>query len=390
MWHAVVRLRRRRLAGFPVPDVALAALLCIVAVASVLTGNPDEGPVALTLPVAVATTAALLWRRREPLVCVAIIVMAGFVQTVASQPPGSLWSLAVYAIAMYSLAAYRSEGVAAVAGAVFVAALLVQERIDNGVDYVFILLLFGGLWLLGRLSRYWRTRVSTAEQRQHEAARLAVAEERVRIARELHDIVAHSLSVIAVQSDAAEAALVSAPDRAAAPVQAIRSTARGALGEIRRMLDVLRTDDDELPGVDSPGIGAIEGLVEATRASGCSVELDVRLTDALVPPEVDLAGYRIIQECLTNVRKHAHGADAVVTITQERSRLVLRVTNTAGENGSAVGGKQTAGGGYGVRGMRERVESLGGTLHAGPTADGGFEADAVLPLPAGRRSRRPS
>jgi uncharacterized protein (TIGR03382 family) len=246
MWHAVGRLRRETLAAFPVPDVALAVALCAIAVASVLTGNPNEGPAPLTLPVAVALTAALLWRRRSPLVCVAIIIVAGTAQTVLSQTPGSLWSLAVYAIAMYSLAAYCSEGAAAVAGAVFVGALLVQERIDNGVDYVFVLLLFGGLWLLGRLSRYWRGRVSTAEQRQHETARLAVAEERVRIARELHDIVAHSLSVIAVQSDAAEAALAVAPGRALAPVQTIRSTARSALGEIRRMLDVLRTDDDDL------------------------------------------------------------------------------------------------------------------------------------------------
>ena len=384
MWRALVRLRRRTVGGFPAPDVALAVVLCVVAVVSVLTGNPDEGPLAVTLPVAVASTAALLWRRRNPLVCIAIILLAGTVQTVMSQSPGSLWSLAVYAIAMYSLAAYRSEGVAAIAGAVFVAVLLLQERIDNGVDYVFILLLFGGLWLLGRLSRHWRGRVSSAEQRQHEAARLAVAEERVRIARELHDIVAHSLSVIAVQSDAAEAALVSAPDRAVAPVQAIRATARGALGEIRRMLDVLRTDDDELPGVASPGIGAIEGLVEATRETGSTVTLDVQLTDALVPPEVDLAGYRIIQECLTNVRKHARGADVAVTILQERSRMVLRVANTAGE------GDPAAGPGYGVRGMRERAHSLGGELHATATAQGGFEVDAALPLPTASRRRSAS
>jgi signal transduction histidine kinase len=384
MWHAVARLRRLSVGGFPAPDVALAGALCVVALVSVLTGNPDEGPLTVTLPVAVASTAALLWRRRSPLICIAIILLAGTVQTVMSQTPGSLWSLAVYAIAMYSLAAYRPEGVAAIAGAVFVAVLLLQERIANGVDYVFILLLFGGLWLLGRLSRHWRSRVSNAEQHQHEAARLAVAEERVRIARELHDIVAHSLSVIAVQSDAAEAALVSAPDRAVAPVQAIRSTARGALGEIRRMLDVLRTDDDELPGVASPGIGAIEGLVEATRATGSTVTLDVRLTDALVPPEVDLAGYRIIQECLTNVRKHARGADVAVTVAQERSRLVLRVANTAGE------GEPAAGPGYGVRGMRERVHSLGGTLHAAATAQGGFEVDAALPLPTAPRRRSAS
>lgn len=384
MWRGSVRLNRRTLGGFPVADVALAGVLCIIALVSVLTGNPDEGTIAVTLPVALFSTGALLWRRRGPLLCVGIIIVASTMQTVLAQPPGSLWSLVVYAIAMYSLGAHCSEGVAAVAGAVFVVVLLVQERIDNGVDYVFILLLFGGLWLLGRVSRNWRTRVSSAEQRQHEAARLAVAEERVRIARDLHDIVAHSLSVIAVQSDAAEAALARAPDRALAPVQAIRSTARGALAEIRRMLDVLRTDDDDLPGFASPGITAIEGLVEATRASGSSVVLDVRLTDDLVPPEVDLASYRIVQECLTNVRKHAPGVEVTVSMAQERTRLALHVASGAG------GVDPVEGSGYGLRGMRERAEHLGGTFRAGATAEGGFTVDVVLPLPRDRRRRAAS
>src|SRR5690606_3677119 len=146
MRQAIARSWRRSLLGFPAPDVALAAALCAVAIASVLTGNPDEGPLAVTLPAAVVSTAALLWRRRSPLVAVALVMVAGTAQTVLSQSPGSLWSLAVHAIVMYSLAAYLPEGLAAIAGAVLTAVLLVQERLDNGVDYVFILLLFGGLW----------------------------------------------------------------------------------------------------------------------------------------------------------------------------------------------------------------------------------------------------
>ena len=137
----------------------------------------------------------------------------------------------------------RAKGWPAIAGVGFVAALFLQERIDNGPDYLFIVLLFGGTWLLGRASRLWRTRVSHAEQHQRDLARLAVAEERVRIARELHDSVAHSLSVIAVQSDAAEAALAHDPDRAREPLRAINASARGSLHEIRDMLHLLRTDD---------------------------------------------------------------------------------------------------------------------------------------------------
>ena len=376
MRQAIARFRRRSLWGFPASDVALAAAFCAVAVVSVLTGNPDEGPVALTLPVAVVTTGALLWRRRNPLVAAALVIVAGIAQTVLSQSPGSLWALAVLAIVMYSLAAHLSEGLAAIAGAVLVAALLIEERLDNGVDYVFILLLFGAVWLLGRTSRMWRDRVSTAERRQTEAAHLAVAEERVRIARDVHDVVAHSLSVIAVQADAAQAALDSAPARAAEPVRAIRDTARGALTEIRTMLDVLRTDDDDLPGRVSPGIAAIAGLVDAASAAGTPASLEVRLTDAPVPPAVDLAAYRIVQESLTNVRRHAPGAPVSVSVAQERDRLTVRTANGP----TAYEPPAPGGSGYGIAGMRERAAALGGGVEAAPTDDGGFAVTAVLPL----------
>lgn len=375
MRQAIARSWRRSLWGFPAPDVALAAALCAVAIASVLTGNPDEGPLAVTLPAAVVSTAALLWRRRSPLVAVALVMVAGTAQTVLSQSPGSLWSLAVHAIVMYSLAAYLPEGLAAIAGAVLTAVLLVQERLDNGVDYVFILLLFGGLWLLGRASRLWRGRVRTAERRQREAAHLAVVEERLRIARDLHDVVAHSLSVIAVQAGAAEAALGSSPARAAAPVHAIRETARAALTEIRSMLDVLRTDDDDLPGRASPGIAAIAGLVDAASAAGTPASLDVRLTDAPVPPAVDLAAYRIVQESLTNARRHAAGAPAAVAVEQQQDRLTVRVVN-----GRSAAAATANGSGYGIAGMRERAEALGGRVEAQPTGDGGFAVTALLPL----------
>jgi len=378
MRRAFARWRRRTLWGLPAPDVALALALLAVAVASVVTGNPDEGPLALTLPVAVASTLGLAWRRRAPLVPVAIVIVAGTAQTLLSTSPGSLWSLVVDAVALYSAAAYLSEGVAAIAGAVFVAALLAQERLDNGVDYVFILLLFGGVWLLGRASAQWRGRLTAAERRQREAARLAVAEERVRIARDLHDVVAHSLSVIAVQSDAAEAALGVEPERALAPVQAVRATAREALADIRRMLDVLRTDDDELPGVDSPGVSAISGLVEAARSAGTPVTVEVHLTTAPVPPGVDLAAYRIVQESLTNARRHAPGAAVTVAVTQRARALEVRVTSAAASTPSTA----DAGNGYGISGMRERAVSLNGTLHAGPTPEGGFAVHATLPLPA--------
>lgn len=376
MREPIARWMHSAVWGFPLPDLLLAAFFCLIAVASVATGNPDEGPLPLTLPVAVVTTAALAWRARSGAIAVALIVVAGVVQTVLSEAPGSLWSLAVYAIVMYSVAANYPEGPAAIIGAVMVAALLVEERIDNGVDYLFILLLFGGLWLLGRASRHWRGRVSTAEQRQRDAARLAVAEERVRIARDLHDVVAHSLSVIAVQSDAAEAALEREPARAAEPVRAIRSTARGALTEIRGLLDVLRADDAPLPGTGSPGISAIDGLVDSARASGVPIEYRAELTNAPLPPAIDLTVYRIVQECLTNVIKHAQGSTATVSVRQSVSGVHVSVVN------SVPAGMQAApsGNGYGLIGVRERARAVGGTMTTGATADGGFRVSIDMPL----------
>lgn len=373
---AFAGFRQRVPWGFPAPDLALSGLLCLVAVASVLTGNPDEGPLPITLPVAVVTTVALIWRRRSPPVMIGLIVVAGMAQSMEARPPGSLWSLLVYAIAMYSAAAWSSEAVAAITGAVFVAALLIEERLDNGVDYVFILLLFGGVWLLGRAGRSWRGRLSTAERRQQEVARLAVAEERLRIARDLHDVVAHSLGAIAVQADAAEAALHLAPERAVEPMRVIRRTAREALGDIRRVLEVLRSDEDApVPG--APGAAEITGLVASARASGLRVSLEPELADLALPPAVGAVAYRIVQESLTNVRRHAPGAGAVVSVVRAGNELQIQVVNEAAP-GPATG--VPVGSGLGIRGMQERVRALGGAFASGPTSDGGFAVRATIPL----------
>lgn len=358
--------------GFPAPDVVLAVVACVVAVASVLTGHPDEGPIVITLPVAMAMTLALAWIHRTPWLAVTIIAVASLVQTLLAQPVGSLWSLAVYAIAIYSLAAWSSEGVAAIAGAGFVAALLVEERLHNGVDYVFIVLMFGGIWLLGRASNYWRGRVSAAEQRERQAARLAKAEERLRIARDLHDVVAHSLGAIAVQADAADAALHTQPALAEAPVRAIRETARGALTDIRHVLDVLRSDDDAGSTV-AWGVAGIDTLVTAARVTGMLVSMDWEVSGAKLPRVVETACYRIVQESLTNARRHAPGAPTRVSVREGPNKLTIEVVSAAGES-------TTMGSGYGIRGMRERVRELGGTFAAGPTAGGGFAVRAALPL----------
>lgn len=375
---------RRPVAGFHTGDLILAGALCAIAVASVLTGNPYEGPVYITLPVAIVTTAALAWRVRAPAVSVLLVVAAEIVQTFTSQVPGSLWSLVVSIIVVYSVAAHYPEGRAAIGGLVMVGSSMLQERVDNGVDYLFIVILFGGTWLLGRASRLWRTRVSHAEQRQHDLAKLAVAEERLRIARELHDVVAHSLSIIAVQADAAEAALARDPALAQEPLHAINTSARGSLHEIREMLQLLRSDDEtDAEGRalrPVPGLGVVEELIANAGKSGLTVRSSIEGELDALPPAVDLAAYRIVQEALTNVAKHAGPVAATIAIRLTPERVELEVSNAPGPARPKV-----ASAGVGLLGIRERVALLGGTLQTGRTDDGGYRLRAELPLDGSTR-----
>lgn len=369
---------RRRLFGFPRGDLLLAGVLCVIAVASVLTENPDEGPFEVTLPVAIATTLALAWRTRIPVVTVAIVLAADVAQLLLAQPAGSLWSLVVFVIAMYSVAANYTEGKAAIVGVVMVATILVEEKVTEGQDYLFIILLFGGVWLLGRASRLWRGRVTRAEQHERDLALLAVSDERVRIARELHDIVAHSLSVIAVQADAAGAALEHDPTRAREPLRVIHETARSSLGEIRDMLHVLRADKDDIH--PAPGLSALDDLLASARDAGLAVESHVQLGGRVLPPVVDLAAYRILQEALTNVIRHAGAVSATVSVrvtatSATDEALELTVANTAGRPPRKV-----VSAGVGLLGIRERVALLGGSLETGSVEGGGFRLFALLPL----------
>jgi signal transduction histidine kinase len=193
----------------------------------------------------------------------------------------------------------------------------------------------------------------------------AVSEERARIARELHDVVAHGVSVIAVQADAAEAALEHDPARAATPLRSIRGSAHDALSEMRRMVGVLGETHERGP---QPGLAQLPALIEQSGAS-----LEVEGEPVPVPASVDLAAYRIVQEALTNVRKHAGGATAAVRLAWRPEALELAIR----DHGSGPNGH---GEGHGLVGMRERVRIHGGRLHTGPAAGGGFEVRAELPL----------
>ncbi|MEU3716718.1 sensor histidine kinase [Streptomyces californicus] len=214
---------------------------------------------------------------------------------------------------------------------------------------------------------------------EEERARRTLLEERTRIARELHDVVAHHMSVITVQADSAPYRIAGLPEPAREEFASIAAAARESLGEMRRLLSVLRSDGSEGDRAPQPGLDRLQQLVEATVRAGLPVKLSLAAELGEVPPAVDLSAYRIVQEALANVVRHAPGARTQVSVRASRGHLnVLVVNGPAPERTSPL---ESAGTGHGLVGMRERVRLTGGSLDTGPLPDGGFRVAARMPLP---------
>ncbi len=380
------RLLRTGLGRLPVVDTVLALALCILAVGGLLTGQVEEQPWAVTIPIALISTLAVAVRTRYPIAVAALVSALAVVQAlVAGGISSTLWALVVFLIVAYTVAAECDEGGALIGLGLVLGDQFLGEWLSHGSDYAFDTLVFGGVWLFGRATRGWRNRATYAEQHRDDLARVAVAEERARIARELHDVVAHSLSVIAVQADAAEAALAKEPARAAAPMRAIRDSAREALVDMRQLLHVLRAeapDDDARDLAPARNIADLTQLVTTMREAGLPIEADIRAGESL-SSGVQLAVYRIVQEGLTNVRKHAGAVPTRLLVARDGDTLRIEV-----RNGPAAK-EQTEGlsSGHGLLGLRERVQAAGGTLDAGATADSGFDLVVRLPLDLARGVR---
>jgi signal transduction histidine kinase len=233
---------------------------------------------------------------------------------------------------------------------------------------------------LDSISSRWRTQRALAaltRLAELERGRRAVLEERARIARELHDVVAHHMSLVAVQAETAPYRLSDLPESARAEFGSISGVAREALTEMARLLGVLRYDQPA--GLaPQPQLADLPALVEATRRAGVAVELSVPSALDMVPSGVALCAYRIVQESLSNARRHAPGAAVTVSVDHDGGAVLLRVAN--GPSGPAGPSRSEHGPGHGLTGMRERVALLGGSLAAGPAPDGGFVVSAVLPL----------
>jgi signal transduction histidine kinase len=333
-------------------------------------------------------TLPLALRRRRPAATVltgagALVLAAALVSHSQGIPVEVFLAML---LAFYSVGAHCDDRRSPLIGAIGVAAIAAADLARPGTFSASgtrpgAWLAFAIAWLVGRDLRRRRQRVADLEDRaaqlereREEQAQLAVAEERGRIARELHDVIAHAVSVIVVQAQAGPH-LVHDPQRVLDVFRAIESSGRDALVELRRLLGILRSDDEQLAIGPQPGLGSLQSLVEQVRASGLPVELRIEGEPVQLPAGIDLSAFRIVQEALTNVVKHAGDAAAEVVIRYEMRALELDVVDDG--RGRAM---NLNGSGHGLIGMRERVALYGGTLTTGTRDSGGYAVRARLPF----------
>ena len=376
----LARVPRRPTRG----DFALVGALCLWAVLDAVF-NAGPGTAAERVVFALVVTVPLVVRRRAPLAVALILAGATLAWSLAATTPETgVNPFPSLLLAAFSVALYASTPAAAVAGGVALTgsmAVAISSNYTQGhlsASNIAILLFFmGGAWGAGWLIRRRAAQVERAYAESGELARDAVIEERARIARELHDIVAHSVSIIAVQAGAAEELLDTDPDLARQHMSAVRRTARETMTEMRRLLNVLREDD--APHAPQPGLGRLDDLLAEVRATGVPVELVEEGERPALGPGVDLVAYRVVQESLTNVRKHAGAVPTEVRLRYGNDHVAVDVSNAPGEHAARSNGAP----GHGLIGMRERVVLFGGTFDAAARDDGGFHVHADIPIEPG-------
>ncbi|HEX8007346.1 MAG TPA: sensor histidine kinase [Trebonia sp.] len=365
-------------------DAVVAASVAVFQGACPL-GAPHGTQVA---PGAVALLAAggavLVGRRRFPVAVLAITYVMIFAFVATGQRGSAGWLGATVA---FCTAIYLGRRAAAVVflAACYVTALWVPMLAGKpGPTVIFAESLGAGLaFLLGtaELIRLWRQRTAAIEQRREEEMLRRASEERLRIARELHDVVAHNISVINVQAGTALHLMDRQPERTRSALVTINQVSKQALVEVRSVLGVLRAVDERAPREPSATLARLGDLVQNAAAAGLAVDVEQEGAGPPLPAGVSLAAYRIVQEALTNCARHSGGRRAVVRIFRSERELVIEVDDDGpGGSGTRVSGEGVAGPGNGIIGMIERAHALGGTLHAGPRPEGGFRVRARLPL----------
>jgi signal transduction histidine kinase len=353
-----------------------------------LFDNGIPGPRGARAALFVAITVPLAWRRRAPIRVLCFVVGGVLVGAALgeSSDQGPLEAFVAALVAFYSVGAYcerrRALLAGGIAGGTLIGAQLAAGLLgQDGSADVGGAIALAIAWLVGRVmgrgrleASVLRDRARRLEREREEKARLAVAEERMRIARELHDSIAHSVSVMVVQAAAAEQVLPHSPERATDALVAIQDIGRQAVVELRRMLGILRARGEGASLVPEPGVAALEALVAQVREVGLPVELTVEGEPQPLSSGVDRSAYRIVQEALTNTLKHAGPATAEVTLTYADQALEIDVRD------DGMGAPDGLAGGFGLAGMRERATLYGGALESGPRPGRGYALHASLPL----------
>jgi signal transduction histidine kinase len=385
-WPALIRRARR-----PGPlfwDVALAIALAAVSLATISDTSAEDAsrsapdrPLGIVIPLTLAATLPAALRRRYPIQVLATTLAAALAMEVlynSFQFAGAL--VAIYTVGAH-VARPTSVYVAA-ATALFLAASSLGEhhlgRVELGLAYA----VFAAAWLLGDNLRTRRAylraleeRAAQLEREREENARRAAAEEQARIARELHDIIAHNVSVMTVQAAAAGDVFDTQPGRAREALGSIESTGREALTELRRLLGNVRAREGSSSLAPQPGLARLDALIEQVRSAGVAVEVTVEGESRELPPGLDLSAYRIVQEALTNTLKHAHASRANVLVRYGTEALDVGIVDDG--RGATDDGAER---GHGIIGMRERAALFGGHLWVGPAPGGGFAVHAHIPL----------
>ena len=367
----------------PLVDVVIAAALSVWALLEVaFLEGPGSAP--LRVAAGLAMTVPLVWRRVRPLTVV--LVLAGVLllrAVLGSESEEAASFFPAVLLATFSVALYARAVEAAVAGGAFalvgcIGSIALGFANDAGAEpelanLSIVAFFVAASWTVGWVLRKRVAQTVDLRARSDELARAAVADERARIARELHDVVAHSVSVISVQAGAAEQYVERDPARAREHLDVVQGAARDALTEMRRLTGVLRA---EPAGYEpQPGLARLAELIDQACAGGLDARLEEDGDRRTLPPGLDLAAFRIVQEALTNARKHAGTVATTVRVGYAADEIELAIVNAPGAPVAA-----TDGGGHGLVGMRERVRVYGGQLETAPTADGGYRVVATLPL----------
>jgi signal transduction histidine kinase len=362
-------------------DVLLPAGLALLAVVEMVALRPSGWGYGVALEVAACTL--LVWRRPHTLPAATgagmVLLVMPWVGPQLDEPsvPIMIWAVAVFALGRWPRDLRGTVGVVLVLLAILADYVLVDLRHHNLSDVMFVLALIVPPYVLGRITRRLADQKLLLEEREELVKREAVRAERDRIARELHDVIAHSVSAMVVQTAAAQDLVRSDPERTAAVLADVAETGRLALVETGRLLHVIRDEDDELGLQPGPGLADLPELVAGFRASGLQVDLDLELdagSTPVLPAGVDVSAYRVVQEALTNALRYTGDGTATLRVARSSSALSILVTNPAG-------GPGPSGSGLGLLGMAERVAVLGGRLTHGLTGDGRYELAATVPVP---------